>query len=128
MAIDWSSHPRFRLYTGPASYGLPLRQLFRLPAARPGAEAGLEAEVRHRFDTPAAVCVPMARTGLWLALRELIQPGQTVVMSPLTIIDVVNMVRLAGGIPLSPSAPPRTAAAWVRSATRASSASVFTRT
>ncbi len=42
----------------------------------------------------------MARTGLYLALLEMIRPGQTVVMSPLTIVDVVNMVLLAGGIPV----------------------------
>jgi dTDP-4-amino-4,6-dideoxygalactose transaminase len=42
----------------------------------------------------------MARTGLYFVLKELIQPGQNVVMSPLTIKDVVNMVLLAGGIPV----------------------------
>ncbi|MBZ5498648.1 MAG: DegT/DnrJ/EryC1/StrS family aminotransferase [Acidobacteriia bacterium] len=60
----------------------------------------LESDICRRFDVAAAVCVPMARTGLYLALKELIQPGQRVVMSPLTIIDVVNMVLLAGGIPV----------------------------
>jgi dTDP-4-amino-4,6-dideoxygalactose transaminase len=42
----------------------------------------------------------MARTGLYFGLRELIRPGQTVVMSPFTIVDMVNMVLLAGGIPV----------------------------
>jgi dTDP-4-amino-4,6-dideoxygalactose transaminase len=42
----------------------------------------------------------MARTGLLLGLQELIRPGQTIVMSPLTIVDMVNMVLLAGGIPV----------------------------
>jgi perosamine synthetase len=42
----------------------------------------------------------MARTGLYLGLRELIRPGQKVILSPLTIVDVVNMVILAGGIPV----------------------------
>ena len=62
--------------------------------------ARLEVEICRRFDAAAAVCVPMARTGLYLALEQLIRPGQTVVMSPLTIVDVVNAVILAGGIPL----------------------------
>ncbi len=100
MAFEWSPHPRFRIYTRPASYGLPLRQLLRLRTGRPNPEAALESEICRRFGSAAAACVPMARTGLWLVLREMIRPGQTVVMSPLTIIDVVNMVRLAGGIPL----------------------------
>jgi dTDP-4-amino-4,6-dideoxygalactose transaminase len=60
----------------------------------------LEQEVCRRFDLKAAICVPMARTGIYLALQALIRPGQTVIMSPLTIIDVVNMVLLAGGVPL----------------------------
>ncbi len=61
--------------------------------------ADLEAAICGRFDAAAAACVPMARTGLYLGLLELIRPGQTVVMSPLTIVDVVNMVLLAGGVP-----------------------------
>jgi dTDP-4-amino-4,6-dideoxygalactose transaminase len=46
-----------------------------------------------------AICVPQARIGLYLALRSLIQDGQTVVLSPYTIFDVVNMVICAGGRP-----------------------------
>ena len=92
-------HPRYRLYTSVESYRLPFRNL---PAGSGRADflAGLEAEICRRFNVRGAVCVPMARTGLYLALRELIKPGQTVIMSPLTIIDVVNMVLLAGGIPV----------------------------
>jgi dTDP-4-amino-4,6-dideoxygalactose transaminase len=60
----------------------------------------LEAEICRRFDVGAAVCAPMARTALYFTLREMIRPGQSVVMSPLTIVDVVNMVLLAGGVPV----------------------------
>jgi len=99
MKSRWPPHPRYRLYTRMASYTLPVLQLFRIHS--PGkAVLRLEEEICRRFQVAAAACVPMARTGLWLALREMIRPGQTVVMSPLTIIDVVNMVLLAGGIPV----------------------------
>jgi perosamine synthetase len=100
MDNHWSPHPRFRLYTSLSSYVATLRYLFY--ALRNSTEAAekLEAEIRQRFDVTAAVCVPMARTGLFLGLRELIRPGRTVVMSPLTIQDIVNAVILAGGIPL----------------------------
>jgi len=94
-----SPHPRYRLYTGPASYALPLRRLFSY-AHSDRFTAGLESAVCGLFDAVSAVCVPMARTGLYFALRELIRPGQSVVMSPLTIKDVVNMVLLAGAVPL----------------------------
>jgi perosamine synthetase len=100
MAINWSPYPRFRLYTCPSNYALTLRSLLFGFRDSSEATAKLEAEICHLFDVTAAVCVPMARTGLYLALIELIRPGQTVVMSPLTIQDVVNMVILAGGIPL----------------------------
>jgi dTDP-4-amino-4,6-dideoxygalactose transaminase len=42
----------------------------------------------------------MCRTGIYLAVKHLIRPGQDVVMSPYTIADVVNMVILAGGRPV----------------------------
>ncbi len=98
MKSRWSPHPRYRLYTRKASYLLPLQQLFRSRGSGEAA-ARLEQEIRRRFQVEAAVCVPRARTGLWLSLCEIIRPGQRVVMSPLTIVDVVNMVLLAGGIP-----------------------------
>jgi perosamine synthetase len=89
----WSPHPRFRLYTSVASYVPSF-------AAPPDALEQLEAEICVRFQVAAAVCVPMARTGLYLTLIETIRPGQKVIMSPLTIIDVVNAVVLAGGVPV----------------------------
>jgi perosamine synthetase len=44
--------------------------------------------------------VPMARVGIYLALKHLIRKGQKVILSPYTISDVVNMVLCAGGVPL----------------------------
>ncbi len=81
-----------------ASYYLPAQHLLRLHHTA-DMVVRLEADICRRFDVAAAACVPLARTGLWLGLLEMIRPGQTVVMSPLTIVDVVNMVALAGGIP-----------------------------
>jgi dTDP-4-amino-4,6-dideoxygalactose transaminase len=42
----------------------------------------------------------MARVGIYLALKNMIQQGQTVILSPYTIADVINMVLCAGGRPL----------------------------
>ena len=44
--------------------------------------------------------MPQGRFGLYLALRQLIKPGQEVILSPYTIYDVVNMVICAGGKPV----------------------------
>jgi dTDP-4-amino-4,6-dideoxygalactose transaminase len=41
----------------------------------------------------------MCRVGLFLTLRELINSGQEVLVTPYTIHDVVNMVLCAGGVP-----------------------------
>jgi perosamine synthetase len=93
MFSNWSPHARYRLYTSLASYTLPLSR------AGHGIRE-FENEICTRFSVAAAVCVPMARMGIFLVLKEVIQPGQKVVLSPLTIVDVVNAVVLAGGIPV----------------------------
>src|SRR5437867_9840889 len=93
MSGEWSPHSRYRLYTSRASYAF----------TRSGANGFIEefeTEVCRKFNVAAAVCVPMARTGLYLVLREMIRPGQKVILSPLTIADVVNAVLLAGGVPV----------------------------
>lgn len=93
MTRRGSPHPRYRLYTTPASY---IPQLTKTD----NATEQFEDEICRRFNVAAAVCVPMARTGLYLTLMETIRPGHKVVMSPLTIVDVVNAVLLAGGVPV----------------------------
>ena len=93
MSGRWYPHARYRLYTTRASYTVPLFDV------KDSVET-FEAEVCRRFNVAAAVCVPMARTGLFFVLRELIQPGQKIILSPLTIVDVVNAVLLAGGVPV----------------------------
>ena len=50
----------------------------------------------------------MARTGIYLCLKALIQPGQEVILSPYTIADVVNMVICAGGRPVFADLAPGT--------------------
>src|SRR5262245_65534439 len=92
MLRNWTPHARYRLYTNRYHY-MPI--LFDA-----GAIERFEAEISARFGIASAVCVPMARTGLFLTIRETIRPGQKVVLSPLTIVDVVNAVILAGGVPV----------------------------
>jgi len=69
MAINWSPHPRYRLYTSLANYDSMLSN-------SGDAVENFEREVCRRFNVAAAVCVPMARAGLYLVLREMIRPGQ----------------------------------------------------
>lgn len=93
-------NPRSRLYTDQAMY---LRILL---SALTGNRVGkadlrnLETALDDFFDAGEAIAMPMARVGIYHVLRNLILPGQKVILSPYTISDVVNMVLCAGGIPL----------------------------
>jgi perosamine synthetase len=60
----------------------------------------LEREVARRVGARFAVAMPMARVGIYFAIKSLIRPGQKVILSPYTIADVVNMVICAGGVPV----------------------------
>lgn len=86
-------HPRYRLYTTRSNY-IPR------PSRSSDPTRDFETEISRRFAIAAAVCVSRARDGLHLVLREIIRPGGKVVMSSLTIVDVVNAVIAAGGIPV----------------------------
>lgn len=92
-------HPRYRLYTSWRSYLPFLRDLLR---TRPDGDAiaDLRSRLAAFLDVDRVTTVPMCRTGIHLAIKHLIRPGQDVVMSPYTIADVVNMVIAAGGRPV----------------------------
>lgn len=93
----WAPFTRFRLYTHAADYVSFAR------AAVWGAGdsvAGLERALERYCGTPHAICVPQARVAIYLAVKLLIKPGQKVVLSPYTIADVINMVIVAGGVPV----------------------------
>jgi perosamine synthetase len=92
--------PRLRIYTTLNQY---LRVLMESSTGR--AHAGdavkrLETAVAASAGARHAVAMPLARTGIYFALKCLIKPGQEVVLSPYTIADVVNMVVCAGGVPV----------------------------
>ena len=92
--------PRSRLYTNGAAYRKgALAALLGL-----GYETNdtllLERELSGRHSGHAAIATSMARVAIYLVLKNLIQRGQKVILSPYTISDVVNMVLCAGGVPL----------------------------
>lgn len=92
--------PRSRLYTSIGSYakGLPAA-LLGIGFDSDGVKR-LERELGELAPGQEIVAVPMARVGIYLALKHLIRKGQKVILSPYTISDVVNMVLCAGGVPL----------------------------
>ncbi len=92
-------HPRYRLYTSSQSYLPFAMDLFRLKEDREQARLFQEALAAF-LGTERVATLPMCRTGIYLTVKNMVRPGQEVVMSPYTIADVVNMVILAGGRPV----------------------------
>lgn len=92
--------PRSKLYTTGSAYHKGIAAgLFGI--GHDGAGAGrLEQTLELIAPDCKAVAVPMARVGIYLALKHLIRKGQKVILSPYTISDVVNMVLCAGGVPV----------------------------
>lgn len=92
--------PRSRLYTSAGTYarGLPAALL---GLGYDGDGVGkLEQALAPMADGCRVVAVPMARVGIYLAIKHLIRKGQKVILSPYTVSDVVNMVLCAGGVPV----------------------------
>ena len=100
MTIFSAPHPRFRIYTHLGSYTSLLIDLLFNRIIKGADVEKLEKAMAEKFRVSYAVAVPMARVGIYLTLKHLIKPGQGVIMSPYTVADVVNMVILAGGVPV----------------------------
>jgi perosamine synthetase len=94
-------NPKNRLYTNPSSYWLFLSYIFRQKAWQNSKDIEVfEQELCHRLVSQHAISVYQCRLGIYLAVKALIQPGQEVILSPYTIVDVINMVIFAGGRPV----------------------------
>ena len=94
------SLPRLRLYT---TFGQYLQLIFEFLTGRwrqGGDVTKAEKAIASRVGTKHAVLTNMARVGIYLALKNTIRPGQKVIVSPYTIVDVINMVVCAGGVPV----------------------------
>lgn len=99
--LTFSPNPKNRLYTNLNSYLMYLGYLVggQLEKDKKDIER-FEKALCERYDTQHAVCVYQCRVGIYLAVKALIKPGQEVILSPYTILDVINMVIFAGGRPV----------------------------
>lgn len=93
-------NPRFRLYTTAGDYVAFARDILFGRLSSGDDVERLEHWISEHYRVPHAVCVPQGRVGIYLAVKHLIKPGHTVVLSPYTIADVINMVICAGGVPV----------------------------
>lgn len=92
--------PRLRIYTTLDQYRQVLLDTVTGRARRGDAVERLEEALAATVGAKYAVAMPLARVGIYFAIKALIKPGQKVILSPYTIADVVNMVVLAGGNPV----------------------------
>lgn len=93
--------PKNRLYTSAKSYLLYLQYALSQQSQQNSSDIEqFEQALCDRFGTQYAVCTYQCRVGIYLAVKALIQPGQEVILSPYTIVDVINMVIFAGGRPV----------------------------
>lgn len=99
--LNFGPNPKNRLYTNLNSYleflSFNLVGQFRQDSKKTDT---FEKVLSKRFGTEYAVCVYQCRLGIYLAVKALIKPGQEVILSPYTIVDVINMVIFAGGRPV----------------------------
>jgi perosamine synthetase len=66
-------------------------------------ERAFLSDVRDQLGGEGVHCIPIgrARTGLYLLVKSAVREGRNkVLLSPCTIPDAVNMVRLGGGVPV----------------------------
>ena len=110
-----SPQPQFRYYGTPRNY-LDIIAAVLSGQVKEGKDAlgRLEGQVGEWMGIAHALALPQARLGLFLALRYLIRPGQTVIVSPYTYYEVVNMVICAGGRPVFADIDPVTCGIAVR--------------
>ncbi len=91
---------RQRLYTSILGHGISLAETLTGRLSQGMENEKLEQEVCRLTGASHALCMPQARVEIYFAVRTLIKPGQTVILSPYTISDVINMVICAGGVPV----------------------------
>src|SRR3954470_7659793 len=92
--------PRLRIYTKADQYWQVLADMVTGRARSGDSVEKLERAIAALVGGKSAVAMPLARVGIYFAVKALIKPSQKVIMSPYTIADVVNMVICAGGNPV----------------------------
>lgn len=99
--LNFGPNPKNRLYTNLNSYLTFLSYILVGRLWQDKKEIDLfEKKLSERFSSDHAICVYQCRLGIYLAVKALIKPGQEVILSPYTIVDVINMVIFAGGRPV----------------------------
>lgn len=89
--------PRARIYLKPRFLAKSLLELLFLPTTRGRWVKEFEETFSSQYHSKYALSFPFARVALYYLLRALnIEKGSEVLMTPVTIPDMVNSIRIAG--------------------------------
>ncbi|MBY0371137.1 DegT/DnrJ/EryC1/StrS aminotransferase family protein [bacterium] len=99
---------RYRPYHAVANFLLLIRDFLLGRLHRGNSVHELELAIERKLGVRHCVALPMARTGIYLALKHYKLGGKRVLLSPYTISDVINMVILAGAKPEFIDVDPKT--------------------
>jgi dTDP-4-amino-4,6-dideoxygalactose transaminase len=100
LVLPFPPKSRFRIYGGASKYLGVARDLVVGRLHSGSAVEDLERRAASFVGARHAVAMPQARVGIHLVIKTLVRPGQSVILSPYTIYDVINMVIAAGARPV----------------------------
>jgi len=92
--------PRLRLATKPGFYAMALADALGLGAGDASSIEQAERTIAGYVKARHVICTSMGRTAIYEGLRALLPSGGEVLLSPVTVPEVVSMVLLAGATPV----------------------------
>lgn len=93
-------YSRYRIASGLSFYFRCLISILTLEFLHKRRVPEAESQLRELAGEDQLIAIPQARVGLYLYLKEVIQPGDEVLTSSYTLIDMVNMIICAGAKPV----------------------------
>ena len=98
--MNLSPQPRFLLYSNLTDYLRIVLDITTNQTSKGEDCIKLEKWIKKNFRADYALCMPQARVGIFLAIKSITEKKKNIILSPYTIIDVVNMVICAGANPI----------------------------
>lgn len=95
-----SPEPRYRIYTKPTRYLDVFTEILFNRHHKGNSLQELIVTMQELFQVSYVLPMPTARFAIYLAIKNIIKTKRKVILSPYTIVDVINMVICAGGIPV----------------------------
>ncbi len=92
--------PRYRIYTKFEDYFYIYKAILTGSINKGKHVKKFENDLDSYMRVKHSICMPQGRVGIYMAIKASVEPGKKVILSPYTIADVINMVIVAGAIPV----------------------------